>query len=433
MKQIICGLLLALWCGAAVPAQAQDSQPLGAITVDQTAASDVAIRNRIRDIMGQLGGYANVRISVREGIVTFTGEALDAPAIARLDQLAARVDGVVAITNTVQETTDVAQRLDPVLERFAVRARNFVAFTPLILVAVLSGVLVGLAGWLMARWDAPFRRFAPNVFIADIYRTIIRLVFAMAGVIVALDILGATALLGTLLGAAGIVGLAVGFAVRDTVENFIASVMLSLRQPFRPDDVIEIDGDIGTVMRLTSRATILLDPDGNHIRLPNALVFKARIVNYTRNAERRFSFDLGVDPATDLVHAKQVGEAALRALPFVLDAPAPQVLVAQAGDSTIVLTCLGWINQTHTAHALARSEALRMTLLAMGSAGIVMPEPTYRMIVADNGAAPEPQAAPAPAAVSEDVTRDTALDQMVREERADPNHPDLLSDSAPVE
>ena len=67
----------------------------------------------------------------------------------------------------------------------------------------------------------------------------------IAGVVVALDILGATALLSTILGAAGIVGLAIGFAVRDTVENFIASILLSIRQPFRPNDAIEIEGDRG--------------------------------------------------------------------------------------------------------------------------------------------------------------------------------------------
>jgi small conductance mechanosensitive channel len=114
--------------------------------------------------------------------------------------------------------------------------------------------------------------------------------FIVLGVVLALDLFNLTALLGTILGAAGIVGLAIGFAVRDTVENFIASIMLSIRQPFRPKDLVEIEGELGHVIRLTSRATILLSLDGNHIRLPNATVFKAKIINYSRNDERRFTF-----------------------------------------------------------------------------------------------------------------------------------------------
>jgi small conductance mechanosensitive channel len=137
---------------------------------------------------------------------------------------------------------------------------------------------------------------APNAFIADIYRQIVRLGFIILGVVLALDLLNLTALLGTILGAAGIIGLAIGFAVRDTVENFIASIMLSIRQPFRPKDLVEIEGELGHVIRLTSRATILLSLDGNHIRLPNATVFKAKIINYSRNDERRFTFALGIDP-----------------------------------------------------------------------------------------------------------------------------------------
>lgn len=308
------------------PAVAQDAaQPSGAISTTQDNGGDAAIETRIEGIIAELDGYADIAVDVREGIVTFSGEVLDAEAIPRLEELAARVNGVVAIENDVTESTDVARRLDPVADRFAERARQFVNYLPLLTVAVLAGALVIVAGILLARWDAPWRRLAPNAFIADIYRLLLRLAFVVAGIVVALDILNATALLTGLLGAAGIVGLAVGFAVRDTVENFIASVMLSLRQPFRPNDVVDIEGSLGSVIRLTSRATILLDPDGNHLRLPNSFVFKAKILNYTRNAERRFGFVLGVDPNDDLAQAKRIGLDTIAGLDFVLADPPPQV------------------------------------------------------------------------------------------------------------
>jgi small conductance mechanosensitive channel len=141
------------------------------------------------------------------------------------------------------------------------------------------------------------------------------------GVVLALDLLNLTALLGTILGAAGIIGLAIGFAVRDTVENFIASIMLSIRQPFRPKDLVEIEGELGHVIRLTSRATILLSLDGNHIRLPNATVFKAKIINYSRNDERRFTFALGIDPGADIAGRRRSCWPRCPELPFVLDTP----------------------------------------------------------------------------------------------------------------
>ena len=94
--------------------------------------------------------------------------------------------------------------------------------------------------------------------------------------------------------------------VKDTVENYIASILLSLRNPFEFNDFVDIGGNLGNVARLTTRATILISPDGNHIRIPNAMVFKAVIMNYTRNPQRRFQFDIGVDSAQDLKVAQHM-------------------------------------------------------------------------------------------------------------------------------
>ncbi|MEL6585880.1 MAG: mechanosensitive ion channel domain-containing protein [Pseudomonadota bacterium] len=425
---------------------AQDTaQPSGAISTTQDQGGDQAIDRRIEAIIAELDGYEAVNVEVREGIVTFSGEVLDGEAIPRLDELAARVDGVVAIENDVIESTDVARRLNPVMDRFRERARQFVDYLPLLAVAVLAGLAVAFLGVLFARWDAPWRKLAPNAFIADIYRVVLRLAFVLAGIVVALDILNATAVLTGLLGAAGIVGLAVGFAVRDTVENFIASVMMSLRQPFRPNDYVDIEGSAGTVIRLTSRATILLDADGNHVRLPNAFVFKAKILNYTRNEERRFAFTLGVDPAADLTEVRRIGLETLGALDFVLIDPGPQVWAQDAGDSTILVEFYGWINQRHTNFMVARGEALRMVMAALTDAGIALPEPTYRvagldgaMPLAEAAGGPKAPVQPAPvipikAPEAADVAADKTIEKMAEEERRTEMNEDLLSDTAPEE
>lgn len=241
-----------------VIAQSSD-QPSGTIAVEDSATQDAAIAVRIRDTRGELGGYEDVTVTVSSGIVTLRGTTLDNAAATRLNEIAGRVEGVVAIENNVAETTDVVKRLNPALEHFAVRLKQLMAYTPLLAIAVCAFVIVVLLGFFVARRHQPWERLAPNSFIAEIYRTLIRPASIIAGLVVALDILGATALLSTILGAAGIIGLAIGFAVRDTVENFIASIMLSIRQPFRPNDSIEIGGDEGKVIRLTSRATILLN------------------------------------------------------------------------------------------------------------------------------------------------------------------------------
>ncbi|CUH63596.1 Small-conductance mechanosensitive channel [Thalassovita gelatinovora] len=420
------------WSQSAAPNGAE--QPSGPISVEDSATTDAAIAVRIRDILSELEGYDDVTVTVTSGIVTLKGTTLDLAHAEALNDLITRVNGVVAIRNEVAETTDVVERLNPAVDRFTKRTAQFVAYLPLLAVALIAFGLIFAFGLVLARMKQPWNRLAPNSFIADIYRVIVRLGFLIAGLVMALDILGATALLSTILGAAGIVGLAIGFAVKDTVENFIASIMLSIRQPFRPNDAIEINGDEGKVIRLTSRATILLSWDGNHIRIPNSTVFKSRIVNYSSNAERRYTFDLAVAPESDLALALRLGEQTLAKLPFSVASPAPSVWIHEVGDSTITLRLAGWIDQTKTGLLAARSEAIRILMATFTGAGIKMPEPTYRLITQDTSAG-KPSVAPAqtPRALDVEAREEQALEQIVKEERETKSNDDLLQKSAPTE
>ncbi len=439
-RLILCLLLLIALPHAPAVAQTSD-QPEGTIAVEGDATADAAIANRIRAILRELEGFEKVGVSVSSGIVTLRGTTLDAASGERLSELAGRVEGVVAIRNEVRESTDVSERLNPAVDRFRDRMKQAVAFLPLALVALGVFALIVVAGLALARLRNPWERLAPNAFIADIYRQIIRLAFIIAALVVALDILGATALLSGILGAAGIVGLAIGFAVRDTVENFIASVMLSIRQPFRPNDTVEIDGDTGKVIRLTSRATILLSYDGNHVRIPNSTVFKSRIINYSRNAERRFTFTLSVASDADLARARDLALEVLNDLHFVLPSPEAAAWVEEVADHWINMQFAGWINQETTDLAAARGEAIRLTLSAFDAAGLTAPPPAYRLITLsessgtaqrDSPHASTESANPAPVQAVE-AQADRELTRIVAQERAELPREDLLSVDATEE
>ena len=433
--------LAAVLLALSPPLWAQDlaSQPEGTIAVTPDARTDAAISDRIETILSGLDGFADVTVDVDAGIVTLGGTVLDGAAQERLDRLVARVDGVVEIENQVHETTDLGARLTPVAQRFRDRMAQMVGFLPLLGVALLTALLIGWIGNRIARMRRPWDRIAANPFIAEILRTAIRLGFCVAAVVVALDILGATALLGTFLGAAGIIGIALGFAVRDTVENFIASVMLSLRQPFRPNDLIEIDGIMGRVIRLNSRATTLLSLDGNDIRIPNAMVFKAVITNYTRHPQRRFTFDLSVAGGTDLAAVRHMGLKTLQALDFVLPAPEPAVWIDEIGKSGIVMRFTGWVTQQGAEFNKARGEAIRAVRDTLEAAGYGPPEPTYRVRLEEPPAeASQPPLSPAAAepVIDEDTTPDIAPDaafERMVEAGKQEGERNLLSEHAPQE
>ncbi len=421
--------LVALFLATALPVTAQEAT--GTITTESTAGQDAAIANRIREILTELGSYDDVTVTVSEGVVTLRGTTTSALQAGALDRLAARVEGVVAVRNQVTETTDIAERLDPALDRFRARLDQFIIFLPLALIAAAAFAIVVIIGFAIARLRQPWERMAPNMFIAEIYRQLVRIAFFVLGIVIALDILNATALLSTILGAAGIIGLALGFAVRDTVENFIASVMLSFRQPFRPNDTVEINGDIGKVIRLTSRATILLSFDGNHIRIPNATVFKSRIINYSQNAERRFTFNIMVERDADLHATRTLVEETVQNLPFVLTDPAAQTWIEALHPSGVELVITGWVDQNETSIVRAKGEALRQVKLAIQGAGIVIPDATQAIMLTRDLA--QPEIAENTVVETVDASDSEALDRIVDAERDMETTEDLLREDSPKE
>lgn len=424
-------LILTLFLGIALPATAQEAA--GPITTENSAQQDAAIANRIREILAELQNYDDVTVTVNEGVVTLRGTATSISEAAELDPLAARVEGVVAIRNQVTETTDIVRRLDPAVDRFRARIDQIIAFLPLALIAGVVFGLVVFVGFAIARLRQPWERLAPNTFIAEIYRQLLRIAFVIFGIVIALDILNATALLSTILGAAGIIGLALGFAVRDTVENFIASVMLSFRQPFRPNDTVEINGDIGKVIRLTSRATILLSFDGNHIRIPNATVFKSRIINYTQNTERRFMFSIMVDRDADLQETRNIVAETVQDLPFVLNEPAAQTWIEALHASGVELVVTGWVDQNATSIVRAKGEALRQVKLAIQTAGIVIPDATQTVQIKRDTAPVAPELVESTRVEEVQATDDAALERIVDAERDLESTEDLLRDDSPKE
>ena len=322
---------------------ASGAEPSGALDDRRDPASDQRIAERLSGIYGQVDEFSDIDVSVSEGVVRLTGSAPTQDAIDRAGAIASRFD-VVTVQNDVARDTSLSNTADIVTALFD-RLREAGKMLPVIGVAALIGLAILLVGYLIASLKFVWRIFTPNSFLADLVASAIRFASIIFALVIALDIIGATALLGAVLGGAGVIGIALGFAMRDMVENYVASLMLSLRQPFRANDLVKIDDQEGRVVRLTSRATVLMTLEGNHLRVPNSTVFKAVIVNFTRNPQRRFDFTLGVDPDDDATAAAELGRETLTQLPFVLADPAPEARIVEVGDSSVVVRFLGWVDQ----------------------------------------------------------------------------------------
>jgi len=349
------------------------------IETTPTPQKDNDIRQRISGIFSEVEGLQAVNVSVTQGVVTLTGETANEKKAQQAINLTNRLTDVVTVEDRINRTLDVQENVSTVYQGLKVQVTNLVKALPLLLVGIVIFALVAWFGSWLSNRKKMWQRLTPNPFVAELLSQTVKVIFIIFGLILGLSLIGAETILGTLLGGAGVIGIAVGFAVKDTIENYIASLMLSIRQPFRARDHIVINGQEGIVVRLTSRATILMTLDGNQLRIPNSEVFKGTILNYTKNPERRFTFELGVDANDDPLAAIKVGLDEIHTLAFVLDEPKAIAVITNVGDSNIVLEFQVWVDQSETDFAKARSIAIRETKHALENEGFSLPEPIYRL------------------------------------------------------
>ncbi|WP_201556832.1 mechanosensitive ion channel family protein [Psychrobacter sp. 72-O-c] len=349
------------------------------IETTPTLQKDDDIRQRISGIFSEIEGLKTVNVSVTQGVVTLTGETPNEKKAQQAINLTNRLTDVVTVDDKIDRTLDVQDNVTTVYQGLKNQGKTLIKALPLLFVGIIIfGMVTWFGSWLSNR-KKMWQHLTPNPFVAELLSQTVKVIFIIFGLILALSLIGAETILGTLLGGAGVIGIAVGFAVKDTIENYIASLMLSIRQPFRARDQIVINGQEGIVVRLTSRATILMTLDGNQLRIPNAEVFKGTILNYTKNPERRFTFELGVDANDDPLAAIKVGLDAIGTLDFVLAKPKAIAIITEVGDSNIVLEFQVWVDQSETDFLKARSIAIRETKHALENEGFSLPEPIYRL------------------------------------------------------
>lgn len=325
------------------------------------------------------------------------------------------------------------ERVDVVGSRLAEIGDQALDLLPLLGVALTVVVLSSLVARLVTGSDWLFR-WIKNRFLRDLVRQLTAIALVAMGVLIALELLDATALVGATLGAAGVVGIAVGFAFRDIIENYLAGLLLGMRRPFAPNDYVAIDGDEGRVVRLTSRATVLLTLEGNHLRIPNAKVFKAVLLNYTRNPLRQFHFIVEVGVNEDLVRAQELGCRTLAKMDAVLDQPPPFALIQELGSSSVPIRFHAWVDQTSTDFFKAQSEGIRLVKSALDEGKVEMPEPIYRVYLQEALPSPSQEVVEPATTVQEegDTSADLQFDRQVEAERAE-GGPDLLDEDAPQE
>jgi small conductance mechanosensitive channel len=166
---------------------------------------------------------------------------------------------------------------------------NLVIITPKILLALIVLFVV----WLLARairgfTDRKLKLRMEDPLLAEFLATMVRSVIIILGLLVALRVLGLGGITTSILAGAGISAFIIGFALRDIGENFLAGILMAFKRPFRVGDFVETGAIKGRVIALSIRDTRLKTPDGKDVYVPNAMIIKNPLINYTIDGFLRY-------------------------------------------------------------------------------------------------------------------------------------------------
>lgn len=196
------------------------------------------------------------------------------------------------------------------------------------------------------------------------------------GLFVALSILNLDKAVTSLLAGIGIVGLALSFAFQDLATNFISGLILLVQRPLKSGDLVDTNGFVGVVQSVGLRSIALRDLDGQHVVIPSKDVFQSPLLNFSTDAERRISLDVGVSYGEDLDRVEAVVLDAVRGMDFVLPGYPIKVHWHGFGSSSIDFTLRFWIGRSdEAAYNDAQSSALKAIKRAFDAHDIVIPFP----------------------------------------------------------
>jgi small conductance mechanosensitive channel len=221
---------------------------------------------------------------------------------------------------------------------------NFSQRLPYMAVALLVFILFYIIGVVLRRVAARFTlRTRRHRSVGIVLGRLGQGVLVLLGLLIALVIAVPGFTPGQLVSVLGLSSVAIGFAFRDILQNFLSGILLLLSEPFRIGDQIKSGDFEGTVENIETRATSIVTCDGRRIVMPNSTLFVNPVTVNTANEKRRLEYDIKLPKDSDVQKMRQVILRAVTPLPHVLEDPSPDVLLVGFTDNDVTLRLRWWI------------------------------------------------------------------------------------------
>ena len=209
-------------------------------------------------------------------------------------------------------------------------------------------------------------------FLSGLFGSIVILV----GLLFVFRIIGLTGVVSGILAGAGISAFIIGFALKDIGENFLAGIILAFKRPFRVGDIVDINGIMGQVLTLNLRDTQIKTADGKDVFIPNGVLLKNPLINFTIDGFLRYDFIVGLDYGSNYQEAVDLIKTTIATAPGVLKGnKSPEVWVVELAESALNIQVTFWVDtfEKSISDAMVKSNAIIQVLTALEKAGYNLP------------------------------------------------------------
>jgi small conductance mechanosensitive channel len=296
--------------------------------------------------------------------------------LAMIQQSSSQAGGASASGNE-EIVTSVGDATNQLVEKLQTWLTDFIELLPSLAIALVVVALSFIVARFVRRGTRTLMgRASSYVHVNSLVATIARLAVIVGGVLIALSLVGLGELAVAAAGAAGIVGLALGFAFQDIAANFISGFMLAIRRPFCEGDILETGDHTGIVEEINLRTTIVDSFQGQRVIIPNKDVLGNPMINYSERGMRRIDLSCGVAYGDDLEKAKQVALETVENIEYREESKDVDLYYNEFGGSSVNFVVRFWVEfNKQTDYLHAQSDAMMRLKKAYDDTDITIPFP----------------------------------------------------------
>lgn len=254
---------------------------------------------------------------------------------------------------------------------------QLISMLPNFVIAVLIVIIFYLFSRLITKvLKSTLAKFTRNLAVIKLISSFTRIGIMTAALFIALGILELEKTVTSLLAGVGIAGLAIGFAFKDAIANFLSGIYITFKSTVNIGDIVEFGDHMGTVSSIGLRAVKIDTFQGQEVVIPNRLIFEDIYKHYTINGIRRIDLNVGVSYGDDLQKVEEITLNAIKKIDYLLQSKPIDLYFLEFGDSSINFVVRYWVNfNKQTDYLKAVSDGVKNIKSAYDANDITIPFP----------------------------------------------------------